>query len=89
MEKEYYKKLDIIRILSCFTVLLYHLNLLKGGYLAVCIFFALTGYLSIKSSYSKKNFSLKKYYLSRLKRIYLPLLIVVFLTIGIILAIKC
>lgn len=84
MEKEYYKKLDIIRILSCFAVLLYHLNLLKGGYLAVCIFFALTGYLSIKSSYSKKNFSLKKYYLSRLKRIYLPLLIVVFLTIGII-----
>ena len=84
MKKEYYIKLDIIRILSCFAVLFYHLNLLKGGYLAVCIFFALTGYLSIKSSFKKDNFSIKKYYLSRLKRIYLPLIIVVFLTIGII-----
>ena len=84
MEKEYYKKLDIIRILSCFAVLLYHLKLLKGGYLAVCIFFAMTGYLSIKTSYQKENFSLGKYYLKRLKKIYLPLLIVVFLTIGVI-----
>ena len=83
MKKEYYIKLDIIRILSCFVVLFYHLNLLKGGYLAVCIFFALTGYLSIVTNYNKK-FSLKDYYLKRLKKIYLPLLIVVFLTIGII-----
>ena len=83
MKKEYYIKLDIIRILSCFVVLFYHLNLLKGGYLAVCIFFALTGYLSIVTNYNKK-FSLKDYYFKRLKKIYLPLLIVVFLTIGII-----
>ena len=82
MKKEYYKKLDIIRVLSCFAVLLYHLNILKGGYLAVCIFFALTGYLSIVSNYNKE-FSIKKYYQKRLKKIYLPLLIILFLTLGI------
>ena len=30
--KKYYKGLDLIRIFSCVAVLLYHLNILKGGY---------------------------------------------------------
>ena len=29
--KEYYKNLNIIRIISCIAVLLYHLGILKGG----------------------------------------------------------
>lgn len=41
-EKEYFKRLDYIRIISCVMVLLYHLNILKGGFLAVCTFFALS-----------------------------------------------
>ena len=36
--KKYYKNIDIIRLLACIAVLLYHLNILKGGYLAVCTF---------------------------------------------------
>lgn len=79
--RKYYKNLDLIRFISCIAVLLYHLNILKGGYLAVCIFFVLTGYLSFKSSFSKEKFSILKYYSNRIKKIYLPLLIVVFLTI--------
>lgn len=77
----YYRDYDLIRLIACIAVLFYHLNILKGGYLAVCIFFVLSGYLSIKSSYKKQEFSLKKYYVSKLLRLYLPLIIVVFMTI--------
>ena len=83
-EKKYYKELDIIRVLACIGVLLYHLGVLKGGYLAVCIFFVLTGYLAVISAFSKEKFSLWDYYKSRFIHIYIPLLIVVFITIGII-----
>ena len=79
--KKYYKDLDIIRVISCIAVFLYHLNILKGGYLAVCIFFVLTGYLSCISSLKKEKFSIINYYKNRLIHIYLPLVIVVFLSI--------
>lgn len=82
--KEYYRKLDIIRIIACIMVLLYHLNIVKGGYLAVCTFFALSGYLSCLSALKNKNFSIKSYYISRFQRIYVPLVIVVLGTVVII-----
>ena len=80
-EKKYFKRLDYIRIASCIMVLLYHLNILKGGFLAVCTFFALSGYLSLTSALKNNNFSIKKYYISRIKKIYIPLLIVVLATV--------
>lgn len=40
-------KIEYLRALSCIGVLLYHLDILKSGYLAVCCFFVLSGYLSI------------------------------------------
>lgn len=86
--KKYYKHLDFLRILFCIAVLFYHLNILKGGYLAVCSFFALSGYLSCISAFKKEKFSIKEYYISRLKKIYLPLLIVVFTTIPFVLLLK-
>jgi len=82
--KKYYKDINFIRVLSCITILLYHLNILKGGYLAVCTFFVLSGYLSCVSAFRKEKLSLKEYYLNRLLKIYVPLLIVVFITIAII-----
>ncbi len=90
MEKKYYKRLDLIRLLSCIGVLLYHIgyvygvDLLKGGYLAVCTFFVMTGYLSVVSSMNKDNFSIKEYYSNKIKKIYLPLLIVAFSSVAII-----
>ena len=81
---KHYKRLDLIRVFCCIAILLYHLGLLKGGYLAVCSFFALSGYLSVVSCFKKDKFSFKDYYLSRLKKIYLPLLIVVFTSITVI-----
>ncbi len=83
-KKVYYKDLDIVRVLSCILVLLYHLNILEGGYLAVCIFFVLSGYLSIISAFRKEKFSILSYYKERFIHIYIPLLIVVFITLGII-----
>jgi len=80
---KYFKYIDIIRVISCIAVLLYHFNILKGGYLAVCTFFVLTGYLSSVSALKKENFSLMQYYKNKFKRLYLPLIIVVFLTIAI------
>lgn len=82
MEKrEYYNRIDIIRIISCIMVLLYHLNILKGGYLAVCTFFTLSGYLVCMSALKREKFSIKEYYINTLKRIYIPLIIVVFITV--------
>lgn len=80
-KKKYYKEFDLIRILACIAILLYHLNLLKGGYLAVCTFFVLSGYLSCFSALKKEKFSFKEYYLNKLLKIYLPLVVVVFMTL--------
>ena len=79
--KKYYIMLDFVRIISCIMVLLYHLNILKGGYLAVCTFFVLSGYLECILALKNEKFSIKKYYINRFKKIYIPLLIIVFLTI--------
>lgn len=79
--KKYYNKLDIIRLISCIAVLLYHMNILKGGFLAVCIFFVLSGYLSCISSFKKEKFSILTFYKNRLLHIYLPLVSVVFISI--------
>ena len=82
--KKYYKDINLIRVIACIGVILYHLNILKGGYLAVCVFFVLSGYLSTISVFKKEDFLLKNYYKNRLSKIYIPLLIVVFITIGVI-----
>ena len=81
LERKYYKKIDIIRILACVIVLLYHLNIIKSGYLAVCTFFTLSGYLTYKSAFQNKKFSIKEYYLNRLKKLYFPLIIIITITI--------
>ena len=80
-EKVHYRRLDYIRIISCILILLYHLNIIKGGFLAVCTFFTISGYLSCLSALKDDNFSIRKYYIKRLKKLYLPLIIVVFITI--------
>ena len=84
MKDGYYKKINIIRVFLCIAVLLYHLDILKGGYLAVCAFFVLSGFLITKSSFDKDNFSIVNYYKSRFLKLYLPLLIVTFGTIAVI-----
>ncbi|MBR2827770.1 MAG: acyltransferase, partial [Bacilli bacterium] len=81
MQKKSITKINFIRVVALIGVLLYHLGFLKGGYLAVCTFFVLTGYLSIYSNYNKV-FNIKTYYQKRIKKVYIPLLIVVFVTLA-------
>ncbi len=82
--KGYFKDIDYIRLIACLGVLFYHLNVLKGGFLAVCVFFVLSGYLSCISAFKKKKFSLKDYYKNKFIKLYIPLLLVVMLTIGVV-----
>lgn len=82
--RAYYYDLDIVRALACVAVLLYHLGILKGGYLAVCTFFVLSGYLSTASAADQQPFSLKRYYLRRLTQLYLPLAAVALITVLIV-----
>ena len=80
MEEKHYKLFDLLRAISCLAVLLFHIGLLKGGYLAVCTFFVMSGYLNVVSSFKKEKFSIKDYYVKRFKKIYLPLLLIVFIS---------
>ena len=74
--------LDMLKIVSCLAVLFYHLGMLPGGYLAVCVFFVISGYLSYLSLSKREKFSFLDYYVRLFKRIYLPLIIVLFLTVA-------
>ena len=82
--EKYYKDLNIIRILAMLAVLLHHLNILKGGYLAVCTFFLLSSYLSCISLFKKEKVSILSYYKNLFLKIYLPLILIVFITIFIV-----
>lgn len=83
MKKGHYKYLDFMRVFFCIAILLYHLNIIEGGYLAVCSFFALSGYLSCISACKKEKFSLLSYYKNRFLKLYLPLITIVFITVAI------
>ena len=82
--KKYFINIDLIRVLACIAILLYHLNILKGGYLAVCTFFCLSGFLSCISAFKKEKFSLKDYYINRIKKLYIPLITIVLITIAVV-----
>ena len=83
-QRAYYYDLDIVRALACAAVLLYHLGVLKGGFLAVCTFFVLSGFLSVTSALQQEEFSIKRYYGRRLVQTYLPLAAVTRITVLVI-----
>ena len=71
-------------MICCAAVLLYHTGILRGGFFAVCTFFVLSAYLSVKSAFRQERFNILKHYLRRLLHIYLPLLVVVLITVGVV-----
>lgn len=73
--------IDFLRTFLCVSIFLYHTEVLKGGYLAVCSFFVLSGYLSAMTL-KKEKFSILSYYKSRFLRIYIPLILVVFVSLA-------
>lgn len=78
--KKYYKDIDLFRIMLTVFVLLYHMGILKGGFLAVTCFFFLSGYLASLSLSKRGKVSVKEYYVNQIKRLYIPLVIVTLIT---------
>lgn len=84
MEKgrvKYFKHLDILRIFACIAVLLFHLGFIKGGYLAVCVFFTISAYLGCIKNFKKEKFNIFKYYKDKIISIYLPAVFVLMITV--------
>lgn len=86
-KKIHMKGLDGLRGLAVISVILYHMypSVFKGGFLGVSLFFVLSGYLiavTSENNWSKGDFKTGFFYKKRLKRIYPPLFIVVFATVG-------
>lgn len=81
MEKKNIMALDLIRVIFCIAILLYHLGILKGGFLAVSSFFVLSSYLSTRKALKSDKFSWKEYYLGIFTRIYIPMIVVIFLSL--------
>ena len=82
------KGMDGLRGIAIIVITLFHMfpNVFKGGYLGVVLFFVLTGFLMVitnKKKMENKEFSVIKFYVSRIKRLYPPLLVMVFTTLGI------
>lgn len=72
---KYRKEITSLRFFAIIPVLFYHLNIgnFYSGYLGVDVFFVISGYLichKILNEIYNRNFSFKKFYLSRLKRLF-------------------
>lgn len=87
MQRRHIQGLDGLRGIAVLGVIFYHLYpfTVKGGFLGVCLFFVISGYLiaAVSSAdWREGKFDVLRFYLKRLKRIYPSLLIVVFATLG-------
>jgi peptidoglycan/LPS O-acetylase OafA/YrhL len=91
IENQYNPVIDGLRALAVFAVIFYHaklnflgLDILKGGFLGVDIFFLISGYLISKIIFlqinNSNNFSFREFYIKRFKRIYPALLLTIFLS---------
>ena len=81
------KDLHFLRALAVLIVVFFHLKipLFEFGYLGVDIFFFISGYLItliIHNKLSKKNFSLKEFYIKRVLRIMPSYLLIIFITFS-------
>lgn len=75
----YRKDIDGLRAIAVLSVIFFHLNpsWASGGFIGVDIFFVISGYLitnQIRKDLAENKFTLKKFYLRRIRRIVPPLL---------------
>ncbi|WP_318263444.1 acyltransferase [Francisella-like endosymbiont] len=78
---KYRKNIDGLRAFSVLSVIFFHLNVswIKSGFLGVDIFFIISGYLItsiIIRDLQNNSFSLKNFYLRRIRRILSTLIVV-------------
>ena len=87
MVRKHIEGLDALRALAITLITLFHIfpEIFVGGYIGVCLFLLMTGFLLAYGSgcdYISEKFSVRSYFIKRLKRLYPPLLIVILVTIG-------
>lgn len=87
MDKIYRKDLDVLKGIAISAVVLFHLGIVKSGYLGVDVFLVINGFLIIPSICRKvasDKFSYLQFLKSRLKRLWplVALLSIVCLAIG-------
>lgn len=85
----YIKGIPGLRTLGIFGVIFYHMFPydFKGGFLGVVLFFMVSGYLlAVKSEESRRvhTFSVGRFYLKRIERLYPQLIVVVLVTCGVV-----
>ncbi len=81
--ENYRKDIDGLRAISVLLVIFYHLRIffVSSGFVGVDVFFVISGYLITKhifSEYSENRFSLKRFYLHRIRRILPALIVMIF-----------
>lgn len=86
IQKDYRPDIDGLRFIAVFPVILFHLdlNIFKGGFLGVDVFFVISGFLItniIFKQIENNEFSIYKFYLRRARRILPALFVVLLLTI--------
>ena len=83
--KAYYRKdIDGLRAVCVFLVIFYHLGVLPGG--SIDVFFVISGFLItsiIRRKRSEGTFSLKEFYIKRVRRIFPMLLLITAIVLGI------
>lgn len=72
---KYRPEIDGLRAIAVLSVIIYHLNSnwLPGGYLGVDVFFVISGYLItsiIFTSITSNSFSIQKFWIRRIKRLF-------------------
>lgn len=85
----YIKGIPGLRTLGIFGVIFYHMFPydFKGGFLGVVLFFMVSGYLlAVKSEESRRvhTFSVGRFYLKRIERLYPQLIVVLLVTCGVV-----
>ncbi len=86
--RKHIKGLDALRAFAIMLITLFHVfpETFVGGYIGVCLFLVITGFLLAYGSscdYASDNFSLRNYFFKRLKRLYPPIIFVILVTVGI------
>jgi len=72
-EIKYISHIDGLRAIAVLTIILFHLDLNKGGYIGVDVFFVISGFLitrlMLKEINTTHDFSFKHFYMRRARRI--------------------
>lgn len=85
-QSAYRADIDGLRAIAILSVIVFHIkkSLIPGGFAGVDIFFVISGFLislHILKDIERDRFSLVEFYRRRIKRLALPLLLVIFVTV--------